>query len=197
MSRARIARRLACGSSTRACGRTAAHVRRGLWARTEPRPCGVGCGRGRSLARAAWAAGEDGASPVRRVVVGHRVGGARSPRGRCAVTAWAVRGHLAGGARSPRGRSAVTAWAVRGHLAGGARSPRGHCCDSVRRECCVPPMEPRASASGSVGGGTCGLHLADGRLRGGWRRPAYARPRAGLAGRTCPTMAAENLRHYY
>ncbi len=171
-------------------------------------------GRGRSLARAAWAAGEDGASPVRRVVVGcasprgrcvvtawvvrgHRVGGAWSPRGWYVVTAWAVRGHRVGGAWSPRGRCAVTAWAVRGHLAGGARSPRGHCCDSVRRECCVPPMEPRASASGSVGGGTCGLHLADGRLRGGWRRPAYARPRAGLAGRTCPTMPAENLRHYY
>ena len=122
-------------------------------------------GRGRSLARAAWAAGEDGASPVRRVVVGcasprgrcvvtawvvrgHRVGGAWSPRGWYVVTAWAVRGHRVGGAWSPRGRCAVTAWVVRGHRVGGARSPRGRYCVSAWRECCVPPVEPRASASG-------------------------------------------------
>ena len=144
-------------------------MRRGLWARTEPRPCGVGCGRGWSLARAA---GGRGLCVTSRAVRGHRVGGARSPRGRCAVTAWVVRGHRVAGARSPRGRCAVTAWVVRGHRVGGAWSPRGRCavtawavrghraggtwsprgryCVSAWRECCVPPMEPRASASGLV-----------------------------------------------
>ncbi len=147
----------------------ASPVRRGLWARMEPRPCGVGCGRGRSLARAA---GGRGLCVTSWAVRGHLAGGTWSPRGRCVVTSWAVRGHLVGatwsprgrcvvtsravrghrvgGTWSPRGRYVVTAWAVRGHRAGGAWSPRGRYCVSAWRECCVPPMEPRASASGLV-----------------------------------------------
>ena len=92
-------------------------MRRGLWARTEPRPCGGW----------SWARMEPRPCGGWSWAVRHLAGGARSPRGRCAVTAWAVRGHRVGGARSPRGRCAVTSRAVRGHRVGGAWSPRGRC----------------------------------------------------------------------